>query len=188
MKKKYLLLFFSCLIILNGILLNFPIAKASCLCICQDTARNSTCFFDQKDSVSICKETCTKNNLEYLDCDSSRPDESGFYCTTPGTPEPADAANGSSGSSETASFDNPVPIFNKKFLADVVGLIIKGLLGLMGIAALVIFIYAGFLWMFAKGNSAQIKKSIDVMKYCVLGIAVIYLSYAMLKFVFGIIK
>jgi hypothetical protein len=187
MKKKKLLLYFSYLIILSGILLGPKIAGASCLCSCQDKVKNSTCFFSQKDTVDICKTTCAENNLEYLNCDDGKPTDTGFYCTPPGSSESAASTN-SSNSSDTASFDNPVPFFSKKSLAEVVGLIIKGILGLMGVAALVIFIYAGILWMFAKGNSTQIKKSIDVMKYCVIGMAVIYLSYAMLKFVFGIIE
>jgi hypothetical protein len=62
--------------------------------------------------------------------------------------------------------------------------VIKGLLGLVGIASLIAFIIAGFMFLTSAGNPEQIKKAKDTMVYAVIGVAVSMASYAILSFVF----
>ena len=63
------------------------------------------------------------------------------------------------------------------------GRTIQYLLGLVGTVALVIFIWAGFIWMMAKGNSAQIQKAQHMMVWAVLGLVVIFSAYILVNFV-----
>jgi len=89
---------------------------------------------------------------------------------------------------ETVTFDNPVPSLQNKSVTDIVGKVIKTGLGIVGSIALVLFIFAGFVWMTAQGNSGKIQSSLKIMQWTAIGLAIIFFSYAMLKFVFGIIK
>jgi len=41
--------------------------------------------------------------------------------------------------------------------------------------------------MTAQGNSGKIQSSLKIMQWTAIGLAIIFFSYAMLKFVFGII-
>ncbi|PIP29529.1 hypothetical protein COX27_00910 [Candidatus Kuenenbacteria bacterium CG23_combo_of_CG06-09_8_20_14_all_36_9] len=89
---------------------------------------------------------------------------------------------------ESVSFDNPVPSLQGKSISDIVGQVIKTALGVIGSIALVLFIIAGFIWMNAKGEAGKINSATKIMQWTAIGLAVIFFSYAMLKFVFGIIK
>lgn len=180
MKKKFLFIFY-CLIISFGIFLNGQTARA-CICSCTKTANNisTTCIINaQSIDTATCESDCQKKGMTLFSCDAPGNSSVSLQCAT---------LENSNNNAEEVSFSNPVPILDNKSVASIVGLIIKALLGILGSLALCIFIYAGFIWMFAQGNSTKIKHAVDIMKYCALGIAVIYLSYAMLKFVFGIIK
>lgn len=57
----------------------------------------------------------------------------------------------------------------RKFIAR----IIQAIIALSGAIALVMFVYAGLLFLTAMGNEGQVKKAKDLMLYVVLGIVVI---------------
>lgn len=69
-------------------------------------------------------------------------------------------------------------------IQDVIGIAIKTAMGVMGSIALIMFIYGGFLWMTAAGNSSQIDKAQNVIIYAALGIMIIFGSYALVTFIF----
>lgn len=69
----------------------------------------------------------------------------------------------------------------------IIGKILKGLMGLSGTIALIVFIYGGFLWMFASGDSNEVKKGLDTMLWAGVGLIVIFGSYAILQKIFEII-
>ena len=56
-------------------------------------------------------------------------------------------------------------------------------LSVTGTVALVMFIYAGLLWMFARGNSEQTKKAMQLMLWTSAGVIVMLASYSILRFV-----
>lgn len=85
------------------------------------------------------------------------------------------------------SFDNPVAGLEKENVQSLAGKLIQNVLGLIGIVALILILYAGFLWMTSQGQSEKIKKAKDIMIYAVIGIFVVFAAYSILKFVFGII-
>jgi len=65
-----------------------------------------------------------------------------------------------------------------------IGKVGRPVLGLLGIISLLIFIYAGFIWMTAKGNIEKIKKSRHMMAWAVLGLMVIFFAYTFLSYIF----
>jgi hypothetical protein len=79
---------------------------------------------------------------------------------------------------------NPLGTTNVSVLA---ARIIRAVLGLVGVFALVMFIYGGVLWMSSGGNEEMIKKGKDTLVWAVLGLALIFFSYAVLDFIFRVI-
>jgi hypothetical protein len=65
-----------------------------------------------------------------------------------------------------------------------IGTVIKGLLGVTGSIALLMFIYGGFTWMISRGEPAGTKKGLDAMLWATIGLIVIFSSYALVSFVF----
>lgn len=70
-------------------------------------------------------------------------------------------------------------------LQDTVINIVKWALGLLGLVAVIIIIYGGFLWMTAHGDATQIEKAKRVLKQAVIGLVIILLSWAIVQFVVG---
>jgi hypothetical protein len=64
-----------------------------------------------------------------------------------------------------------------------IGKAIKAVLGILGAVALLIFVYGGFVWMTSGGSPEKIKTARMTLVWAVLGMAVIFLSYAAVDFV-----
>ncbi|MFH1456906.1 MAG: pilin [Patescibacteria group bacterium] len=65
-----------------------------------------------------------------------------------------------------------------------IGKVGKPIMGLLGIISLLIFLYAGFIWMTARGNIEKIKTSRQIMLWAILGLVVIFSSYTILSYIF----
>lgn len=65
----------------------------------------------------------------------------------------------------------------------IVGNIIRGLLGFLGLVAFILVIYAGFLWMTAAGKEEQVTKAKDILRGAVIGLIIIFSSFAITTFV-----
>ena len=65
----------------------------------------------------------------------------------------------------------------------IVGTVIKGALGLVGVVFLILMIYAGYLWMIARGNTEKVERSLDTIKAAVIGIIIVALAYAITDYV-----
>lgn len=61
------------------------------------------------------------------------------------------------------------------------GKIINIIMGMVGSLALIMFIFGGISWMTAGGNEQKVKQSIGIIVWSALGLAVIFLSYALVK-------
>ena len=85
--------------------------------------------------------------------------------------------------------ENPLPIsdVSPQGLSRYVGGVIRNILGVVGAIALALFVYGGFLWMFAGGNPDKVKKGKDVLMWATIGLILIFSSYAILRFVFNVI-
>ncbi|MBU1037107.1 pilin [Patescibacteria group bacterium] len=67
---------------------------------------------------------------------------------------------------------------------DIYARLIYAFMGFTGILALIMFILGGFQWMTAGGNAEKIKKGRDTLIWAVLGLVIIFASYAILRAVF----
>ena len=70
-------------------------------------------------------------------------------------------------------------------MPELVGDIIAYILGFVGVLALVMFIYGGITWMTSAGAAEKIKKGRDTIVWAILGLAFVFLSYAILDFILG---
>lgn len=72
-----------------------------------------------------------------------------------------------------------------KDIISFIGKIIGVVLGLLGVALVVILIYAGVMWGFlARGDGAQIKKAKEMIFNAIIGLAIVFAAYAITTFVF----
>ncbi len=63
------------------------------------------------------------------------------------------------------------------------GRIINVLLGFLGIIAVVIILYGGFIWMTARGNEDSVKKAQQIIVAGAIGLAIILSAFAITQFV-----
>ncbi len=75
----------------------------------------------------------------------------------------------------TVTLYNPLGITDVRVI---IGRVIKGILGIVGSLAFVMFIYGGVLWMTSAGNADRVKKGQSILVWTVLGLGVIFSSYA----------
>ena len=61
--------------------------------------------------------------------------------------------------------------------------IINTILGLLGTIAVLLFLFAGFKWLTSQGSSDKIDEAKKLMGAAVVGIAIIFASYALSQFV-----
>ncbi len=142
--------------------------------------------YAQSDVHTCC---CKDNNGQTLPPDNNVPASTpcSEYCKGPtlsvtDCPPAQNGNSNNSGSQDSASLQDPLGLNG-----DVTALwarIIKALLGLVGIASLVAFVYAGFIFLISAGSSEQVKKAKDTMVYAVLGIFISMAAYVILNFVF----
>ncbi|MBU1130881.1 pilin [Patescibacteria group bacterium] len=84
------------------------------------------------------------------------------------------------GGAVTGSLNNPLGSPNLG-PQQIYGRLIYSFMGLTGIVALLMFILGGFQWMTAGGSPDKIKKGRDTLMWAVLGLIVIFSSYAILR-------
>jgi hypothetical protein len=63
--------------------------------------------------------------------------------------------------------------------------IIKYVLGVIGVVALIAFIYGGIMWMTSMGDTNKIAKGKNIMIWAVMGLIVIFASYAIVNLLLG---
>ncbi len=86
-------------------------------------------------------------------------------------------------SNPVVTLPNPLGGADKTDIPTFLGTIIKGVMGILGSLALVMFIYGGATWMLSRGNPEDVKKGQSIIIWATLGIAVIFTSYALVRFV-----
>jgi hypothetical protein len=65
----------------------------------------------------------------------------------------------------------------------IIGRVINAILGVIGSLALLMFVYGGITWMTSSGSPEKIKKGRDIIVWSVIGLAVIFFSYALVNLV-----
>ena len=61
---------------------------------------------------------------------------------------------------------------------------IKWALSFLGLVAVVMIIWGGFMWMTSAGNEERVRKAKDILKAAIIGMIVVLISWAMVSFVF----
>lgn len=78
----------------------------------------------------------------------------------------------------SAALENPL---GETDIRLIIGRIISALLGIAGAIALLMFVWGGMQWLISGGNSDQIKKGKDTLVWAVIGLVVIFTSYAIVR-------
>lgn len=78
----------------------------------------------------------------------------------------------------------PTKILNATTLPEAIGAIVSGLLGLLGIVFFGIILYAGFMWMLARGSSEKVDAAKDMIQNAIIGLLIVLLAYALTRFIF----
>lgn len=70
-------------------------------------------------------------------------------------------------------------------LPRIIGRLVGALIGLLGIVFVVLLVYGGFTWMTAQGSEDKIKKAKGIITSAVIGLVVVFASYAIATAVVG---
>jgi len=68
-------------------------------------------------------------------------------------------------------------------LPGLIGNLIRVALGLLGVVFLVLIVYAGFIWMTARGDEKMVTRAKDTLQRAVIGLIIVSLAYAITSFV-----
>ena len=68
-------------------------------------------------------------------------------------------------------------------LLTVIGRIIQVFLGLLGVIALILILYAGFLWMTSQGNEEKVQKAQAIIKNAVIGLVICLAAFSITTFI-----
>lgn len=70
-----------------------------------------------------------------------------------------------------------------KTLPEIAGIVISAILAMLGVLFLVLMIYAGYLWMTARGESKQVDSAKESLKNSLIGLIIVVASYAISNFI-----
>ena len=76
------------------------------------------------------------------------------------------------------------PLGNGTTIYSILGTVIKLGLGICGTLALLAFVYGGFLMLTSAGDPKKYQKGISAFKYAIIGLAIIFSSYAIVNQIF----
>ena len=85
--------------------------------------------------------------------------------------------DGLNSTATTAKINQTVSVYNYT------SILIKAVLGTMGIAVLILILYAGGLYLTAMGNTEKIKKANGLLLSAVLGVMLVFGAYAISRYV-----
>lgn len=102
---------------------------------------------------------------------------------TPGQP-----SGGTPGSVTPGSVTFQNPLGANVTYRDVVANVIKGVLGVVGVAALIVFIYGGLVWMTSLGNSERVRQGRDTLVWGTLGLVVVFASFAVVNLILSALE
>jgi len=67
--------------------------------------------------------------------------------------------------------------------AETIGTVVKAALSLIGIIFTVLMVYAGYLWMTARGDESKVEKAGKIISSSIIGLIIAVASYAITDFV-----
>jgi hypothetical protein len=69
-------------------------------------------------------------------------------------------------------------------LTTLIGGLIKGAISILGIVFLILIVYAGYLWMTARGDEKVVTKAKDTLQRAIIGLIIVVAAYAITTFLF----
>jgi uncharacterized membrane protein len=75
--------------------------------------------------------------------------------------------------------------FGSADLPTIISSIITTIMAILGVIAVLIFLWGGFIWMTAAGDDDKVKKAKDMIISSIIGLAIIFTSWAIANFVIG---
>jgi hypothetical protein len=63
------------------------------------------------------------------------------------------------------------------------GTVIKAVLGISGLIFLILMVYAGIIWMLARGDEGEVERSKNIIQAALIGLAVTVSAYAITVFI-----
>jgi hypothetical protein len=154
---------------------------ADCSCVCYNTAdMKGGSAATIKKSEAECSNKCAEGNpgkQVYYTCESidSTAGGSGLL-PTPGDKIHAAVPSG-------LPTDTNVGNYQIKDLLELGKKVSNWILGMVGSAALLMFIWGGFQWLTSQGESAKVAEGKKIMTAAVIGLVIVFSSYIMIKFV-----
>jgi len=128
-------------------------SAADCSCLCSDGERGKAA------DTATCQAVCVAAKATMKSCNPVG------TVSTPDTPQ---------------TLPNPLGITDiNAFIARIINFV----LSLVGSVSLLLFVYGGIIWMTSMGNDTKIKKGKDIVIWAVVGLAVVFFAYILVKFV-----
>jgi hypothetical protein len=139
------------------------------------SAKKTACIDEYKGSTKDCFKSKCDGVWNRVCC---KPKSAGD--TTP----PADGGTTGGGGGKTVSFkpDELSPIGNPS-VPELIGLLVKGALGIVGSIALLMFVYGGFIMMISQGDATKITKGKTILVWSAIGIMIIFGSYIFVSYI-----
>ena len=103
---------------------------------------------------------------------------------TPVFAEKVDIGGMAKGAATKAGYDANVTATT---FAETIGLVVKAALSMVGAIFLLLMVYAGYLWMTARGEEEMVKKSQKIIISSIIGLIIVVASYTLTNFVVGAI-
>lgn len=75
--------------------------------------------------------------------------------------------------------------FGTNSLSQIIQGLITTIMSLLGVIAVLIFLWGGFIWMTSTGDEDKVKKAKDMILTSIIGLAIIFASWAIAMFVIG---
>lgn len=92
-------------------------------------------------------------------------------------------AQGIKDKSMLESIANKAGVDNVGSAETLAGTVIKAILSVTGLIFLILMVYAGIMWMIARGDDAKVEKARDIIQAAVIGLAITVSAYAITVFV-----
>ncbi len=176
----------SCFAVLQG---------ATTTCNQHLSASYVTCQDDAQDTYIACRAWAGSDSLSVAFCSqqisvaqancqtqygSSTTAPSGLPLTVT-TPSVTATGASSTGTNTPVTLTNPLGTTDIRLL---VARLIKAVLSIIGVIALLMFVYGGVLWMISAGNEGMVKKGKDILLWTTLGIILIVSAYVIVNALF----
>ncbi len=81
------------------------------------------------------------------------------------------------------SIANKAGVSGQSNAQDLVGTTIKAILSIIGLIFLILMVYAGIMWMTARGDEGKVEKARDIIEAAIIGLFVTVSAYAITVFV-----